>query len=297
VESLNLSPEAMAALDQLQSEVGQLKSVSSLRRTTKPASELEQLFGVLLRLLGQDGIDWRHARSSLAHPKELFKRMDKLKDMVIVGHAPWRNFDTAHQVRQQWIEDYGSIDGYFERISKINQEALVVARWVVAMIQFYDVLNLRNVTAQPQQEAATPPAVLALEAKLESVGEQQCKALLATMHAAEFDVTVEPSSWPTTVTQPIEVVHGLLLLLGQDPHGWEQTKHVLGHWDQLKIALNMLSHMVAAGEAPGENFSNAQSTVGSWRASGFAETDSLDPMLKIMCEWASDIYEYWQSTK
>ena len=75
-------------------------------------------------------------------------------------------------MRQQWIEDYGSIDGYFERISKINQEALVVARWVsrpaaaclnraapdvqvVAMIQFYDVLNLRNVTAQPQQEVCS----------------------------------------------------------------------------------------------------------------------------------------------
>ena len=46
VESLNLSPEALAALDQLQSELGQLKSVSSLRRTTNPAVELEQLFGV-----------------------------------------------------------------------------------------------------------------------------------------------------------------------------------------------------------------------------------------------------------
>ena len=48
--------------------------------------------------------------------------------------------------------------------------------------------------------------LIVLQAKLESVGEQQCKALLDTMRAAQFDVAVDPSSWPATVTQPLEVL-------------------------------------------------------------------------------------------
>merc|ERR1711937_953890 len=89
IEELPLSEEASAALQNLASEMSEISmhDFRSLKSLTSPAPSLEQLFAVFLKLLGHAGCDWRHARYALAHPKELVKRMHKLQDTIIVGHA------------------------------------------------------------------------------------------------------------------------------------------------------------------------------------------------------------------
>eukprot|EP00658_Telonema_sp_P-2_P007932 TRINITY_DN1295_c0_g2_i3.p1 TRINITY_DN1295_c0_g2~~TRINITY_DN1295_c0_g2_i3.p1 ORF type:complete len:342 (+),score=87.36 TRINITY_DN1295_c0_g2_i3:320-1345(+) len=285
-EQASMPQGVSLALEQLQVELDGVKmaDLRSLRSIKSAHPRMEQLFGLLLKLLGQQGLDWRYARHSLVHPKELLGRMDKLKDMVLVGHAPWRNFETAHQVRDEWIEDFGSVDVYVNRIAEITQAAEGVARWVVAMIRFYDVINLiPNAATVETQESEMPEQLQQLEGKLES--------LIPEDFAQMSQLSERP-------VYTVEVLEGILAMLGQSAHGWDQLQStVLRHPDQLKQAMHLLAHMVACSEAPTQNFEAVAETVGLWEEGGMVEKAATESSVAaVICEWGIGLYAYHQAS-
>eukprot|EP00658_Telonema_sp_P-2_P007929 TRINITY_DN1295_c0_g1_i2.p1 TRINITY_DN1295_c0_g1~~TRINITY_DN1295_c0_g1_i2.p1 ORF type:complete len:156 (-),score=41.70 TRINITY_DN1295_c0_g1_i2:169-636(-) len=96
----------------------------------------------------------------------------------------------------------------------------------------------------------------------------------------------------------VEVLEGILAMLGQSAHGWDQLQStVLRHPDQLKQAMHLLAHMVACSEAPTQNFEAVAETVGLWEEGGMVEKAATESSVAaVICEWGIGLYAYHQAS-